>query len=150
MPPDKTSFFQALGVPTKISRGTIEIISDVHLIASGAKVGPSEAALLNMLNISPFTYGLTIVQVYDKGALFSPEVLDIDDKDLIAAMLVGIKNIAAISMAIGVPTTPIVPHCLVTGYKNVMAVALGTEYSFPAVDKVIELYHIPGAMRKIM
>nr|KAF6282754.1 ribosomal protein lateral stalk subunit P0 [Myotis myotis] len=36
--PEKTSFFQALGITTKISRGTIEI--------------------LNMLNISPFSFGL--------------------------------------------------------------------------------------------
>merc|ERR1712212_969758 len=27
--PEKTSFFQALAIPTKISRGTIEIINDV-------------------------------------------------------------------------------------------------------------------------
>lgn len=32
MEPGKTSFFQALGVPTKIARGTIEIINQVHLV----------------------------------------------------------------------------------------------------------------------
>merc|ERR1711944_11727 len=30
--PEKTSFFQALNIPTKITKGTIEIIQDVHLI----------------------------------------------------------------------------------------------------------------------
>ncbi|XP_055979475.1 60S acidic ribosomal protein P0-like [Sorex fumeus] len=30
--PEKTSFFQALGITTKISRGTIEILSDVQLM----------------------------------------------------------------------------------------------------------------------
>jgi large subunit ribosomal protein LP0 len=30
--PEKTSFFQALAIPTKISKGTIEIISDVHIV----------------------------------------------------------------------------------------------------------------------
>merc|ERR1712020_797380 len=58
MGPEKTSFFQALQIPTKISRGTIEIVSDVALIAVGDKVGMSEATLLNLLNISPFSYGL--------------------------------------------------------------------------------------------
>uniref|UniRef100_A0A2K5U8U4 Large ribosomal subunit protein uL10 n=1 Tax=Macaca fascicularis TaxID=9541 RepID=A0A2K5U8U4_MACFA len=37
--PEKTSFFQALGITTKISRGTIEILSDVQLIKTGDKVG---------------------------------------------------------------------------------------------------------------
>jgi len=30
--PEKTSFFQALAIPTKITKGTIEILSDIHLI----------------------------------------------------------------------------------------------------------------------
>jgi len=61
--PEKTSFFQALSIQTKIARGTIEILNDVHIIKKAEKVGASEATLLNMLNISPFTYGLIILQV---------------------------------------------------------------------------------------
>jgi len=34
----------------------------VKLIKAGDKVGASEATLLNMLKISPFTYGLEIEQ----------------------------------------------------------------------------------------
>ena len=41
MEPGKTSFFQALGVPTKIARGTIEIVSDVKVVEVNSKVGPS-------------------------------------------------------------------------------------------------------------
>ncbi|CAF3370650.1 unnamed protein product [Rotaria socialis] len=74
--PERTSFFQALQIPTKITRGTIEIINDVHLIKIGEKVGASEAALLNMLKISPFSYGLIIRQVYDSGPCFEPAILD--------------------------------------------------------------------------
>merc|ERR1712072_467564 len=80
--PEKTSFFQALAIPTKISKGTIEILNDVKLLAPGDKVGASEATLLNMLNISPFTYGLKIEQVYESGTVFHPSVLDITDDDL--------------------------------------------------------------------
>ena len=72
--PEKTSFFQALQIPTKISRGTIEIVSDIQLLKEGDKVGLSEATLLNMLNISPFTYGLVVLHVYDEGTVFSPKV----------------------------------------------------------------------------
>merc|ERR1711900_73422 len=98
--PEKTSFFQALSIPTKISRGTIEIINEAALIASGDKVGMSEATLLNMLNISPFSYGLVVNQVYDNGAIFSPKVLDITDDDLKAKFMSGVANIASISLAI--------------------------------------------------
>lgn len=60
--PEKTSFFQALAIPTKIAKGTIEILNDVHLIKKDEKVGASESTLLNMLKISPFSYGLVIQQ----------------------------------------------------------------------------------------
>ena len=36
--PEKTSFFQALSIPTKIARGSIEITSNVPLLAVGDKV----------------------------------------------------------------------------------------------------------------
>merc|ERR1719355_350937 len=67
--PEKTSFFQALSIPTKIARGSIEITSNVPLLAIGDKVSESAAMLLNMLKISPFTYGLDILQCYDNGSV---------------------------------------------------------------------------------
>merc|ERR1719150_1840699 len=80
--PEKTSFFQALNIPTKITKGTIEIVADVKLIKEGDKVGMSDSTLLNMLGISPFTYGLVIQKVYDSGTVFDPAILDITDDDL--------------------------------------------------------------------
>lgn len=137
MEPGKTSFFQALGVPTKIARGTIEIVNDVEIISAGSKVGASEAALLNMLNISPFTYGMTISSIYDQGNVFDASILDITDEVLIKALMSEITTIACISLAIGYPTVASVPHSLVNGYKDILSIGLALEdYSFPAVEAV--------------
>lgn len=57
------------------------------MIKKDDKVGASEATLLNMLNVSPFTYGLKIRQVYDSGTVFSPEILDITSEDLRAKFM---------------------------------------------------------------
>jgi len=128
--PEKTSFFQALQIPTKISRGTIEIVNDVQLLKEGDKVGASEATLLNMLNISPFTYGLQVQQVYDQGTVFSPKVLDITDEDLMITFQSGLANVAAVSLAIGYPTVASVPHSVVNGFKNLLAIAAVTDVTF--------------------
>ncbi|KAJ3178690.1 ribosomal protein P0 (A0) (L10E) [Gaertneriomyces sp. JEL0708] len=144
MEPGKTSFFQALGIPTKIARGTIEIVNDVPLIKAGNKVGASEATLLNMLDISPFTYGMTVQAVYDNGTIFSPEILDINEEVLVGNLVTGITTIAAISLAIGYPTTAAVPHILLNGYKRLLGAALATEYSFEAVDKIKEILADPS------
>jgi large subunit ribosomal protein LP0 len=142
--PEKTSFFQALSIPTKISRGTIEILNDVHIIKKSEKVGASEATLLNMLNISPFTYGLIIQQVYDSGTIFEPAVLDITPEDLRNKFLEGIRNIAAISLAINYPTAASVPHTFVNAFKNLLAVAAETDVSFPAAEKMKEYLKDPS------
>lgn len=145
MEPGKTSFFQALGVPTKIARGTIEITTDLKLVEANTKVGASEATLLNMLNISPFTYGMRIAQIYDQGQVFSPEVLDIEESQLLAALNSAIKTITTISLAANYPTLPSIIHTLVNGYKKVLAVAIETDYSWPAIDELKDRIANPDA-----
>jgi len=132
--PEKTSFFQALNIPTKITKGTIEITNNVNLITAGDKVGMSEATLLNMLGISPFTYGLQVTKVYDSGSIFDPTILDITDEDLKAHVLAGIRNIAALSLKIGYPTVASVPHSIINGMKNCMALAAVTEITFKEAE----------------
>jgi len=144
MGPEKTSFFQALQIPTKISRGTIEILNDVHLIKVGEKVGASESALLNMLNIMPFSYGLAVQQVYDNGTIYSPEVLDVTADDLRARVLSGIRNIAAASLQVGYPTKASVPHSIANGFKNLLAVAAATDVTFKQAEKLKEYLADPS------
>jgi len=143
--PEKTSFFQALAIPTKISRGTIEIINDVKLLKPGDKVGASESTLLNMLKISPFTYGLEIEQVYDQGTVFSPEVLDITDDDIRSKFMEGVRNVASVCLQIGYPTVASVPHSIVNGFKNLLAIAAETEITFPEAEQMKAFLADPSA-----
>jgi len=142
--PEKTSFFQALQITTKITRGTIEIVNDINLIKKNDKVGASEATLLNMLGISPFSYGLTVKQVYDSGAIFSPEILDIKPEDLRAKFLNGVRNVAAISLQIGYPTVASVPHSIANGFKNILALAAVTGIEFEQAKTLKEYLKDPS------
>lgn len=136
MEPGKTSFFQALGVPTKIARGTIEITSDVRVCEAGTKVGASEATLLNLLNISPFTYGMGISQVYDQGQTFDTSVLDIEESQLLKAFSSAIATVTTISLALNYPTLPSIMHSLVNSYKNVLSVAVESDYGWPEIEEL--------------
>ncbi|CZR50588.1 probable 60S acidic ribosomal protein P0 [Phialocephala subalpina] len=145
MEPGKTSFFQALGVPTKIARGTIEITTDLKLVDAGTKVGASEATLLNMLNISPFTYGMGISQVYDQGNCFPPSVLDIEESQLLKSFSSAITTIACVSLAANFPTLPSVMHSIVNSYKKVLAVAVETAYGWPEIEELKDRIANPDA-----
>lgn len=142
--PEKTNFFQALSIPTKISKGTIEIINDVPILKPGDKVGASEASLLNMLNISPFQYGLLIEQVYDSGSIFSPDILDIKPEDLRAKFQAGVANLAAVSLQIGYPTIASAPHSLANGFKNLLAIAATTDVDFKQATTIKEYLKDPS------
>merc|ERR1712241_312916 len=144
MGPEKTSFFQALQIPTKITKGTIEIIQDVPIIKIGDKVGASEATLLNMLKISPFTYGLLIQKVYDNGSIFDPEILDITDDDIKNRFMAGVANVAAVCLSINYPTIASVPHSIVNGMKNLLAVAAATDISFKEAETLKEFLADPS------
>ncbi|KAJ0989497.1 hypothetical protein J5N97_007853 [Dioscorea zingiberensis] len=142
--PSQTSFFQVLNIPTKINKGTVEIITPVELIKKGEKVGSSEAALLAKLGIRPFSYGLVVLSVYNDGSVFSPEVLDLTDDDLIEKFAGGVSMVTALSLALTYPTLAAAPHLFINAYKNVLAVALATEYSYPQAEKVKEYLKDPS------
>ncbi|XP_074280267.1 large ribosomal subunit protein uL10-like [Silene latifolia] len=142
--PSQTSFFQVLNIPTKINKGTVEIITPVELIRKGEKVGSSEAALLAKLGIRPFSYGLNIESVYDNGSIFSPDVLDLTEEDLLAKFASGLSMVTALALGISYPTLAAAPHMFINGYKNVLAIAVATEYDFPQAEQVKEYLKDPS------
>jgi len=141
--PEKTSFFQALQIATKITRGTIEILNEVHIIKKDEKVGASEATLLGMLNIHPFAYGLQILQVYDGGSIFHPSVLDITDEDIRAKFIEGAAIVTMTCLGIGYPTAASVPHMVSNAFRNLLAVAVETDYTFKEAEQIKEMLANP-------
>ena len=128
--PGQTAWFQALNIPTKINKGQIEMISRVHLIHAGAKVGDSQAALLQKLNIRPFSYGLQVLKVYDNGAVFDIAVLDVKDEELLEKFAAGLSTFAAVCLGLGYPTKASAVHSINDAFKAILSIGFGTEYKF--------------------
>jgi len=143
--PAQTSFFQALGISTKITKGQIELLQEVHLVKKSTKVTASQAALLKKLGIRPFEYGLEVQNVYDNGSVYDPCVLDITNEILIAKFQNGLKNIAAISMATHIPSAAALPHMLVRAYKNCVSLVVESDYEFPQMEKIKAFLADPSA-----
>jgi len=130
--PGQTSFFQALNIHTKITKGNIEILTGIHLVQKDTKVGPSEAILLQKLGLNPFYYGLEMQMIYDQGSFYSPDVLSMTDATKEQMVRDAINNVAALSLATGYTTEASFPHIAVNAFKNIFAVSLGTDYDFDA------------------
>jgi len=147
--PTKTSFLQALNITRKINRGQIEIIADKILIEANAKVGQSEAALLQMLNIRPFSYGMTVDSVYDSGSMYDVSVLDWSDEEILKKFLDGVRNVACIGLSIGYPTIASLPHSIINGYKKILSIAMATTVSFPRADQLKQIAANPDAFKQV-
>ena len=143
--PGQTGWFQALNIPTKINKGQIEMISRVQLLKVGDKVGESQAALLQKLKILPFSYGMKVVKVYEAGAVFSADVLDISPASILERFQRGLATLAAASLALGYPTKASMVHSINNAFKTVLAISLGTDYKIKQVAAFEEALKNPGA-----
>merc|ERR1719198_1189455 len=145
--PAQTSFFQALNIPTKINKGSIEIINDCQVIFEGLRGGSSEAALLTKLGMKPFEYGLLVKYIYENG-VFDPSVMSITEEVLMAKWAEALGNVTAVSLYTGTLTEASLAPSIIAGFKNVLAVALDLEYlEFDQVKKVKEIIDNPDAFR---
>jgi large subunit ribosomal protein LP0 len=128
--PGATSFFQALQINTKIVKGAVEIVTEKKVLNAGDKVDNSTAVLLQKLNIKPFFYGLDIKFIYDNGAVFGAEILELNDDFFRSNIQAAVTNIAALSLATGIPTEASLPHVVTLAFKNLLSISLGTAFTF--------------------
>lgn len=134
MEPTATSFFQALNIPTKINKGTVEIISDKKVLSEGDKVDNSTAALLQKLKISPFYYQVEISAVYDRGVVFTRQDLAITSAVVEQLLIQGISTMGALSLGAGIPTAASFPTMVVDAFKSLLGASVASNFVFSEFD----------------
>jgi len=147
MEPTQTSFLQALNIASKIVKGQVEITNRVHLIKQGDKVGQSEAALLDKLNIQPFSYKAEVRTIFDSGFVYPSSLLTLGPNDVLQTLAKGLQRVATISLQIGFPSLASVPHLISNAYRNLISVSIETNYDFEGSAKVKEYLKDPSAFQ---
>ena len=71
--------------------------------------------------------------MFDNGSIYNPEVLGITGQTLHSRFLEGVHNVASICLQ---RTVASVPHSIINEYKEVLALSVETEYTFPLAEKV--------------
>jgi len=79
-----------------------------------------------------------VKKVYEDGAIFNPEILDITPADILKKFQTSINNMASISLASGYITKPAAPHMIINAFKNLAAVTFDADYSFKQAEKMKE------------
>jgi large subunit ribosomal protein LP0 len=149
MSPAQVSVLHALGITSKIFKGTIEIVSEKMLIKEGDKVGASESNLLTILGIQPFRYALKIVQIYDNGNFYTPEILSISDSVLQSKFNAALTRVAGLALGIGYPCAASVPHMVGHAFKDIASIAVSIEYNLRQIADIQALLADPEALAKM-
>jgi len=134
MDPSQISFFHALSIPTKINKGQIEITKDFRVATKGKKIGNSESALLQKLNIKPFAYGLEIKYVYTEGAILGPEIFNLNPNELVGKFTQHARTLGALSLGINLPTAVSIPHMIGNAFKNIASLALASDIKIKQLE----------------
>ncbi|KAG6600007.1 hypothetical protein SDJN03_05240, partial [Cucurbita argyrosperma subsp. sororia] len=116
-----------VGAPARV--GLVAPI-DVIIPPGNTGLDPSQTSFFQVPGIRPFSYGLVVLSAYDNGLVFSPEVLDLTEDDLLEKFALGVSMVTSLSLAVS--------------YKNLLAVAVATDYSFPQAEKVKEYLEDPS------
>ena len=134
--PSQISFFHTLNISTKIQKGQIEITKEFKVLEKGKKIGNSESAILQKLNIKPFSFGMEIMYVYDDGSILTPDIFNLDPEALLGKIRAAANNITAISLAIGEPNVLSIPHMVINGFKKLAAASLETGYPLKLLENL--------------
>lgn len=126
MDSSQIEYFQALKIPTKVIKNQLEIVSATKILTIGQKITMSEINLMKKFNIKPYKHYVQIMHIYMNGKLYDSAILKITPEYMKEKLQAGIRNVAAFSLASGVPTKASAPHVISNAFRNILGLSLST------------------------
>ena len=136
MDSSQIDYFQALKIPTKVSRNQLEITTATKILAVGQKITLSEINLMKKFNIKPYKHQMKIKKLLLNGKLYGEEILKVTDDYMKVRLEQGIKNILGFSLASHVPTPASAPHIISNAFRNICALSIGTNVLIDATKNM--------------
>jgi len=136
--PTQTSFFPALNIATKISKGKIEVINEALLVKQGEQVSYSVATLLKSIQMKPIPRVVTIKGIYNMGYIQQPDKLIEKDEGILRRFNQTLCDIECLCIGINYPTILNFMRTVWQGYTNLYAISMESNYSFNHGQMIIE------------
>ncbi len=128
---------QAAGIPTAIERGKVVIKETVTLVKAGEVVRPEVARALERLNIKPVKVGLDTRAIFEKGVIFTPDILAVDTEKIFNDFVECHRKALNFAVNINYVTTQTAELILAKAYLNAKALAI--ELALPERDVMPEV-----------
>jgi large subunit ribosomal protein L10 len=137
---------QQVGIPAAIREGAIVIEKTVTVAKEGETIEPRMAQMLTQLEIYPMEVGLDVRAIYEDGSLFMPDVLSIDEQEVIGNFRTAIGRALALARGIAFPAPQVLPQLLHKAHRDALALALETDtYTGETITQFIGRAHMQAA-----
>ncbi|MDI6654549.1 MAG: 50S ribosomal protein L10 [Candidatus Hydrothermarchaeota archaeon] len=128
---------QQVGIPATVKEGKIAIKEDKIVVRQGEKISPKLALALARLGIEPMEIGIALLAAYEKGTVFLPELLAVNEDKTIAELKQAYQQALNLSLNAGYVTKGNVELAIGKAFRDAKALAAEANIFEPEVVKDI-------------
>ena len=135
--------FQSAGIPASIEAGKVAIKETKVVCKAGEAVSQKLATMLAKLEIYPLIVGLDMRAAYDKGTIYGPELLAIDEGKYFSDIIRAAQNAFNLSVNTAYPTSATIGTLLAKAYAESKNLGVNAVILEPGVmDALLAKAHV--------
>ena len=116
---------QQVGIPAKIDKGKICVQKETVVVKAGEEVSRQVSATLSRLDINPMEVGIDLKAVYEDEAVYTSDLLAIDEEQTMADLQNAIRSAFNLSVNAAIPTDETISTIITLAYTR--AINVGVE-----------------------
>jgi len=128
------SELKKFGLNVKVEGGKIVIAEEKLVTKKGDKISKDLASLLQKLNIEPIPVKLSILLAFDKGVIYTSDILSVPLEKYLEEIKGAFRKAIALSVEIAYPNKYSMKILLRKGYENAIKVSMKT--GLPTKDSI--------------
>lgn len=128
---------QNAGIPAAIEGGSVVIRESKTVAKTGEVISPKLAEVLTRLGIYPMEVGLKLRAAYENGAIFTPDVLAIDESKYLSDFTMAVHNALNLAINAAYPTSTTVRQLLQKAFNDSRNLAINATILIPEVIKTM-------------
>lgn len=128
---------QNAGIPAAIEGGSVVIRESKTVAKTGEVISPKLAEVLTRLGIYPMEVGLRLRAAYENGAIFTPDVLAVDESKYFSDFTMAVHNALNLAINAAYPTSTTVRQLLQKAFNDSRNLAINATILIPEVIKTM-------------
>ncbi len=119
---------KAAGIPSKVTRGFVEVTEDYVAVKAGEVVPESVANALAKLGVKPLEIMLAVQAAWNDGIVFPRDVLDVSVEEILSQLATAHMHAINLAVHAGYPTAESLPIMLAKAHREALGLAVAAGY----------------------